>query len=79
MVGARPQFVKLAVICRAMDARHRGEHIIVYTGRHYDPRLSSINFQEPGVPEPNHHYRVRFRQRQRSKILAALGSIDGRS
>ena len=57
IVGARPQFVKMAVMCRT--AAHAGvEHCIVHTGQHYDAEMSQIFFQELGIPDPNHHLGV---------------------
>ena len=61
IVGARPQFVKLAVICHALDRHsHGGEwrHTIVHTGQHYDPALSSVFFEELDIPPPDHHLDV---------------------
>lgn len=57
VVGARPQFVKLGVICRAMEER-RWAHRIIHTGQHYDPALSRVIFDELGIPEPDHHLGV---------------------
>ncbi len=56
IVGARPQFVKLAPICRAVDAHNRAggwpiRHVIVHTGQHYDPELSDIFFDELEIPK----------------------------
>jgi UDP-N-acetylglucosamine 2-epimerase len=53
IVGARPQFVKLAVICRAIEARPGWAHTIVHTGQHYDPGLSSVFFEELQIPRPD--------------------------
>ncbi len=56
IVGARPQFVKLAVICRALARRTAGErwsHRIIHTGQHYDPELSSVFFEELDIPRPD--------------------------
>jgi UDP-GlcNAc3NAcA epimerase len=55
IVGARPQFVKLAVVCRAVD-RDAGKwrHTIIHTGQHYDPELSSVFFEELMIPGPDH-------------------------
>lgn len=58
IVGARPQFVKLAPICRAVEAHNAagGEpirHLIVHTGQHYDPELSDIFFDELEIPKPD--------------------------
>ena len=57
IVRARPQFVKLAVICRALAQRDPGEqwrHSIIHTGQHYDPALSSVLFEELAIPRPDH-------------------------
>jgi UDP-GlcNAc3NAcA epimerase len=53
VVGARPQFVKLAAVCRALGASPRAiEHQIVHTGQHYDVEMSSVFFRQLGIPEP---------------------------
>src|SRR5262245_19392442 len=53
IVGARPQFVKLAVLCRAL-AERGWRHRIVHTGQHYDTGLSAVFFEELGIPRPHH-------------------------
>jgi UDP-GlcNAc3NAcA epimerase len=58
IVGARPQFVKLAVICRAVAERPGWTHSIIHTGQHYDPALSDVFFEELGIPAPDHHLGV---------------------
>ena len=51
VVGARPQFVKLAPIDHAL--KNAGvEHIIVHTGQHYDPMLSDVFFEDLGIDAP---------------------------
>lgn len=57
VVGARPQFVKLAPIAHAI-AEEGHEHIIVHTGQHYDPMLSDVFFRDLGIPEPDAHLGV---------------------
>lgn len=54
VVGARPQFVKAAVVSRAL--RDFGiEEKLVHTGQHYDARLSDIFFAELGLSPPDRH------------------------
>lgn len=52
VVGARPQFVKAAVVSRAIrDAGIR--EVLVHTGQHYDARMSAVFFDELGIPHPD--------------------------
>ena len=56
VAGARPNFMKLAPLVRAFEAR--GEAIayqIVHTGQHYDRDMSDVFFDELGIPKPHHH------------------------
>lgn len=51
VVGARPQFVKLATISGALKGR--AEHLIVHTGQHYDELMSDVFFRDLGIPAPD--------------------------
>lgn len=51
VVGARPQFVKLAPIAAALAGR--AEHVIVHTGQHYDELMSDVFFRDLGIPAPD--------------------------
>jgi UDP-N-acetylglucosamine 2-epimerase (non-hydrolysing) len=53
VVGARPNFVKLAPVARALAARPCVTHTIVHTGQHYDPLLSDTFFEELAIPAPD--------------------------
>lgn len=64
IVGARPQFVKLAPICRAIEAHNDGggspriEHCIVHTGQHYDHEVAELLFVQMAIPQPNYNLGV---------------------
>ncbi|MBO6660987.1 MAG: UDP-N-acetylglucosamine 2-epimerase (non-hydrolyzing) [Roseivirga sp.] len=53
VVGARPQFVKAAVISRATHRRSEFEEVIVHTGQHFDNNMSGIFFEEMQIPKPD--------------------------
>ena len=64
IVGARPQFIKVAPILRAIH-RHNQEHpdqpvqeILVHTGQHYDYEMSQAFFDELGLKAPDYHLGV---------------------
>lgn len=52
VVGARPQFVKLAPVVRAC-AEVEIKHTIVHTGQHYDDNMSNVFFDELDIPKPD--------------------------
>ena len=53
VVGARPQFVKLAPIARALEAVEGAEHRVIHTGQHYDDNMSAAFFDELELPRPD--------------------------
>lgn len=54
VVGARPNFIKMAPLIEAMN-RHPGlfRHSLVHTGQHYDERMSRSFFLDLGMPKPD--------------------------
>lgn len=52
IVGARPQFVKAAVVSRALR-KHGVDELIIHTGQHSDAAMSTIFFDELGIPAPS--------------------------
>ncbi|MGN6161480.1 MAG: non-hydrolyzing UDP-N-acetylglucosamine 2-epimerase [Marmoricola sp.] len=75
VVGARPQFVKLAPIAHAAAAAGV-EHVIVHTGQHYDPMLSDVFFDDLGIPAPTVHLGVGSGSHG-VQTGAMLGALDG--
>lgn len=76
VVGARPQFVKLAPIHHASRAVGV-EHVIVHTGQHYDPMLSDVFFDDLGIGEPDVHLGVGSGSHgvQTGAMLSALDAV----
>lgn len=56
IVGARPQFIKLAVVSRAL--RQLSTELIIHTGQHYDYNMSGQFFEQLGLPAPDYHLGV---------------------
>ncbi len=52
IVGARPQFVKAAVVSKALAEKKIPEQII-HTGQHYDDAMNTVFWDELGIPAPN--------------------------
>jgi UDP-N-acetylglucosamine 2-epimerase (non-hydrolysing) len=59
VVGARPNFMKVAPVMRAMAARDgRFEQRLVHTGQHYDEAMSQVFFDELGIAPPDDNLEV---------------------
>jgi UDP-N-acetylglucosamine 2-epimerase (non-hydrolysing) len=76
VVGARPQFVKLAPVAKVLDGAGH-EHVIVHTGQHYDSKLSDVFFADLKIPDPDVHLGVGSGSHgvQTGGILAALDGV----
>lgn len=55
VVGARPQFIKLAVVSRALRRQPQFQEVLVHTGQHYDHNMSDVFFEEMDIPKPDYN------------------------
>lgn len=58
IVGARPNFMKVAPLHRAFTAHPKINSKILHTGQHYDAKMSDIFFNQLGMPEPHYYLGV---------------------
>ncbi len=77
VVGARPQFIKAAVVSRALAGRSDLRECIVHTGQHYDERMSQVFFNDLAIPAPTHQLHVGSgtHGRQTGQMLAQLEEV----
>src|SRR5262245_45027516 len=59
VVGARPNFMKLAPVMAALGARPAFRQTLVHTGQHYDANMAEVFFQQLEIPQPNENLGVR--------------------
>lgn len=53
IVGARPNFMKIAPILAAFDAHGSFLHRLIHTGQHYDIEMNAVFFEQLGLPKPD--------------------------
>lgn len=64
VIGARPQFIKAAVVSRAIENWNQKkqsvgiEEIIIHTGQHYDANMSEVFFREMSIPVPKYNLHI---------------------
>ena len=59
VVGARPNFMKVAPVMRALADHDHLVQLLVHTGQHYDANMSGVFFEQLGLPEPDVNLDVR--------------------
>ena len=78
IVGARPNFMKIAPIVREMRRRENEfVPLIVHTGQHYDEAMSDSFFRDLGIPKPDFHLEIGSHSHavQTAKIMMAFEPI----
>lgn len=58
VIGARPQFIKAAVVSRAFTLCEDIKEVIIHTGQHFDANMSDIFFDEMCIPRPDYNLDV---------------------
>ncbi|NIM20392.1 MAG: UDP-N-acetylglucosamine 2-epimerase (non-hydrolyzing) [Candidatus Latescibacteria bacterium] len=77
VVGARPNFMKVAPIWREMDKTNRFAKFLLHTGQHYDANMSKIFFEDLKLPEPDAYLGVGSgtHAEQTGRIMIALDDV----
>ena len=77
VVGARPNFMKLAPLVRALRGRPDWRHVIVHTGQHYDANMSQVFFDDLEIPAPDVHLGVGSgtHAQQTARVMLALEDV----
>ncbi len=58
IVGARPQFVKVASISKVIAENDGISEVLVHTGQHFDQNMSDIFFEEMAIPKPDYNLNI---------------------
>jgi UDP-GlcNAc3NAcA epimerase len=61
ILGARPQFIKAAMLSKAFKANDSVQEVLIHTGQHYDANMSDVFFDEMGIPKPNYNLSIKGR------------------
>ncbi len=77
VVGARPNFMKLAPVHRALSQFEGIDQRIVHTGQHYDRAMSELFFEQLGIPEPDKNLGVGSADHatQTARIIEKMGLV----
>jgi UDP-N-acetylglucosamine 2-epimerase (non-hydrolysing) len=77
VVGARPNFMKIAPIAHRLALRPEVRHVLVHTGQHYDQNMSKVFFADLEIPEPSIHLGVGSgsHAQQTAKVMMAFEAV----
>lgn len=76
VVGARPQFIKAAIVSKAFASRGIKE-VLIHSGQHYDENMSEVFFRELGMRKPNYNLNSGSgsHAQQTGKMLSAIEEV----
>ena len=77
VVGARPNFMKIAPIMRCISEQGRHDQILVHTGQHFDRQMSDVFFTDLEIPDPDVHLQVAggTHAQQTARIMLGLEPV----
>src|ERR1700683_3962211 len=77
MVGARPNFMKIAPLLAEMRKHSELSPILVHTGQHYDYQMSQVFFDQLGVPKPDYNLEVGSgtHHEQTAEVMKRFGEL----
>lgn len=58
IIGARPQFIKVAPVSKALRQRRGSTEVLIHTGQHHDASMSDVFFTELRIQKPGYHLDV---------------------
>lgn len=58
VVGARPQFIKVAPVSKALAETGAVREVLIHTGQHFDAEMSDVFFTELGIKKPDHNLEI---------------------
>jgi UDP-GlcNAc3NAcA epimerase len=73
IIGARPQFIKVAEICNAFKQDSTIVHTIIHTGQHYDNDMSQTHIDDLNIPEPDRNLNVNGGSNNENTAIMMLG------
>src|SRR6185295_14206715 len=77
VVGARPNYMKVASVMRAVTAHGGFRQVLVHTGQHYDAAMNDVFFADLGLPAPDHYLGVGAgsHAEQTAKVMMAIEPV----
>jgi UDP-N-acetylglucosamine 2-epimerase (non-hydrolysing) len=77
VVGARPNYMKVAAVMRAVDRVGSIEQVLVHTGQHYDAAMNDVFFADLGMPAPDHYLGVgsASQAQQTARVMSSIEPV----